>query len=406
MVSYARGMQEHIAPANDASSNHPPLARDLHGNLVELPKGTCAWRIGRETTGRPRIILAPDNQPMRFPLHLTCEQLVEMCGPDVYHVYAVDEFGNVLGRVTKLDANRDMREPRNGFATDVAMPSASRAAYGPMTDLRFALEAMAQMMRTNSEALRAVTASQADWVKAIAVAKGLPRNVAFPMLAPPPAHEAAGEDEDEDEYDDAPGVEAPTNIYDVVNTAIEKFGGFVPGMVMGKGTGGASAAASAKKLAARNAAPVAHAQAVNASSDIDWDLVNAPDWEFRDFVDHTYAYQKGQAKRAAKALEHDGAHQAADTTSLAAGETLEERLARDPALVSQLMAIQAQLTPDEVQLVTGEVRAASPAEQEKFIQKVKTLSVEEAVAGCRELAATAKVYRAQFASNAADGTAG
>src|SRR5262245_43025301 len=91
------GMQD-INGGEPKTTNHPPLARDPQGNLVELPKATCAWRIGRETTGRPRIILSPDNQPMRFPLHLTCEQLVEMCGPDIYHVYAVDEFGNILGR--------------------------------------------------------------------------------------------------------------------------------------------------------------------------------------------------------------------------------------------------------------------------------------------------------------------
>src|SRR5262245_3964594 len=139
---------EHLSPANDP--NHPPLARDAQGNLVELPKGTCAWRIGRETTGRPRIILAPDNQPMRLPLQLTCDQLVEMCGLDVYHVYAIDEFGNMLGRVTKIDAARDARDLRNGLANDVPPMHASRSAYGHMSDLRFALEAMAQMMRTNS----------------------------------------------------------------------------------------------------------------------------------------------------------------------------------------------------------------------------------------------------------------
>src|SRR5690606_22930578 len=107
-------------------------------------------------------ILAPDSQPMRFPLHLTCDQLVEMCGLDVYHVYAIDEFGNLLGRVTKIDATRDARELRNGFVNDVPAMPVSRAAYGHMSDLRFALEAMAAMMRTNSDALRAVTESQAD----------------------------------------------------------------------------------------------------------------------------------------------------------------------------------------------------------------------------------------------------
>jgi hypothetical protein len=141
---------------------------------------------------------------MRFPLHLTCEQLVEMCGLDVYHVYAIDEFGNLLGRVTKLDATRDARELRNGFGGDVPAAPTSRAAYGQMTDLRFALEAMAQMMRTNSEALRAVTESQADWVKAIAVAKGMPRNVAFPSDPAPQPYDYDDDEEEAEEQDSAP----------------------------------------------------------------------------------------------------------------------------------------------------------------------------------------------------------
>ena len=372
-------MQENLSPATE-QNNHPPLARDAQGNHVELPKGTCAWRIGRETTGRPRIILAPDNQPMRFPLHLTCEQLVELCGLDVYHVYAVDEFGNMLGRVTKLDAKLDARDLRNGFGIDVPSVASPRAAQGQMSDLRFALEAMASMMRTNSDALRAVTESQADWVKAIAVAKGMPRNVAFPAQVPPEP-EAYEEDDEEDEDNEAP-VGAPTNVYDVVSKAIDKFGDFVPGLLVAKG----AQASSTKKPAARNAA-----SASTKDGDIDWDLVKAPNWEARDAIDLDYAHRKGKAKRAAKALEEVG-HEKTNTTPK---RTLQEQLASDPALQQRLLAIQTHVTPEEAELVINAVMASSPEQQDDFLTKLKALPVEEAAQVCRVVAADVKAHREQ-----------
>jgi hypothetical protein len=57
------------------------------------------------------------------------------------------------------------------------------------TDLRFALEAMTQMMRTHNDALRIVAESQVDLAKAIATAKGLPRNATTAQLAPPHAED-------------------------------------------------------------------------------------------------------------------------------------------------------------------------------------------------------------------------
>jgi hypothetical protein len=172
----------------------PPLARDALGNLLPLPDGTAAWRICRHTLGRPRVIMGPDKQPMRFPLAITVDELVELCGPDIYRVYALDEIGNDLGHVNTIQATR---EPRNSNEPEVPLSAAVRITQPvtPMTDLRYALETITQIARINGEALRSVSASQADWIKAIAMAKGLPRNVAYPMLPPPREY-------DDDEYDD------------------------------------------------------------------------------------------------------------------------------------------------------------------------------------------------------------
>lgn len=173
---------------------HPPLACDSFGNLLSFPSGTAAWRICRHTAGRPREIVGPDKQPVRFPLTTTMEELVDLCGPDVYRVYALDEVGEGLGHVTTLSAERD-RELRNAAAVDESPLTMLRAPSAATSDLRYALEALTQIARINGEALRSVSQAQADWVKAIAVAKGLPRNVAFPVPR---------DDEDDDDEDDEP----------------------------------------------------------------------------------------------------------------------------------------------------------------------------------------------------------
>jgi hypothetical protein len=113
-----------------------------------------------------------------------------MCGADTYRVYAIDEFGNPLGHVTTVEAGVEKTsEPELPMFRNAGTPS-------PSSDLRYALEAITHMARTNSEAMRAIAESQAEWVKAIAAAKGLPRNVAFPP-PPPPDDDVDEEDDDE-----------------------------------------------------------------------------------------------------------------------------------------------------------------------------------------------------------------
>jgi hypothetical protein len=156
---------------------HPPLARDVHGNLLEIPDGTAAWRICRQTTGRPKEIVGTDKRALRFPLETTADELVDMCGVDVYRVYAVDEVGKVLDYVATVDVTREGRDLRNAAPPDAPVLAVQRTtAATPGSDLRFALEAMAQMMRVNSESMRAIAESQADWVKSIASARGFFRN--------------------------------------------------------------------------------------------------------------------------------------------------------------------------------------------------------------------------------------
>jgi len=323
------------------------------------------------------------------PLETTVEQLVDLCGSDVYRVYAIDDVGKVLDYVTTIDVTRDARELRNA-APDQPMLGSIRALPSASSDLRFALEAMAQMMRTNSEALRAVTESQADWVKAIAVAKGLPRNVAFP----PTRLQHDDDDEIKDaEYDEqieseeeenaAAVPRAATNAYDVVCKAIDKFGDFIPGQLVSTLTGGA---ATKKK-------PSGNGNAAAQSSDVDWELANAPDLEMRDLLDPRYSHRKGKAKRAAKAMQEAGGAQDGSSAESSNVSTLREMLARDPALMKLFNAAQAQLTPEEIQLVTSEVMALTPGQLQTFADRMKALANDEAVAVCRDIAANVKANK-------------
>lgn len=153
---------------------HPPLARDASGNLLPVPDGTAAWRLCRHTRGRPRVVVGTDGEPVRFPLSMEPEGIVDVCGAGTYRVYALDEVGNLIDYVATIRAGVDTAPP------EVAIAGVPRSIGTPPTsDLRFALEALTQMARTYADSLRAVTEAQADWVKTIAMAKGgLPRNVA------------------------------------------------------------------------------------------------------------------------------------------------------------------------------------------------------------------------------------
>ena len=84
--------------AAQTETEYPPLARDAHGNLLPIPEGTCAWRLCRQTSGRPRLINGPDKQPMRFPLETTVDELIEDPTPGPAEVNVVVCDLRVRGR--------------------------------------------------------------------------------------------------------------------------------------------------------------------------------------------------------------------------------------------------------------------------------------------------------------------
>jgi hypothetical protein len=332
-------------------TQHPPLARDAQGNFVAIPEGTVAWRLCRQTTGRPKEVVGPDKRTLRVPLETTADELADMCGADMYRVYALDEVGKVLDYVVTVDVTRDMRELRNG-APDAALVPALRAAPAALTaDLRFALEAMAQMMRVNSDALRAVTETQADCVKAIVSVRGFFRNAQSPMTYEP------AQEHDDDESEDGDSDQTPQNktIYDVLAPLAEHWAPSVAPFV--------SILAGGIGTKARPSGPAAAATG-------DADLASRPSWEFRDFVDLNYASAKAKAKKAAK----QAGSGAAGTSTM----TLQARVMADPKLMAHFLAIKSLLTANEIVQLLALGERMTDHQQEWLVARIGEVSADQA----------------------------
>lgn len=335
------------------ASSHPPLARDAQGNLVSIPDGTASWRICRKTTGRPREIVGHDKQPIRFPLDMTCDQLVEMCGRDVYRVYALDAVGELLDHVTTLDLNGEQLEPRNSSGTELAVVGRPAAVS---TDLRFALEAMTQMMRTNAEALRTVTEAHVDLSKSMAAAKGLRNAALFMPREPEPAPE------DEEEYDEPPREKTWV---DLALPFAEQLATVVPALAAGR-------------LGASGVEPSNDEQPpAEPLTDEEAALVDRPNWELRDLTDLAYAKRKADAKRK---------HAAAKATP--SGDAWKARVMRDPQVMQKVFAIKAQLTDDELAVLLDAIGKAPEGEQIALLDQLKVMTADEAVAICRQMIQT------------------
>ena len=340
---------------SDPTTSHPPLARDQYGNLLELPDGTSAWRVSRHTGGRPRAVVSPDGQPLRLPLDTTIDALAEMCGADTYRVYAIDEFGNLLGHVSTVEAG--VEKP-----SESELPMFRNAGPPtPGTDLRFALEAITHMARTNSEAMRAIAESQADWVKAIAAAKGLPRNVAFPPPPPPP-----DEDDDEEEADE-PGPAKKGG----VDAFLEAVSPYVPGMMSAWQVKGAKKTGSAET---KNS--VAHFARIRLA------LVGKE----RDYLDILLADEQ-----AGDAIASELAQKSVDEAAAWIRATMNRQpvktpvakaptnLMNDPLVVKKVQAISLLLAPDErARLMKLAPRMMNSPDALEIIEKLVPLSDKDA----------------------------
>lgn len=343
---------------------HPPLARDAYGNLLAVPGGTCAWRISRETSGRPREIRGPDRQPIRFPLETTSDELVDLCGAGVYRIYALDQIGAQLAdeHLAKWDLTPSARDLRNGGAEVLLGSVRPSGGTGAVTDLRFVLEAVTQMMRINSDALRIVTDSHVDLAKTLVAAKGL-RNGVVPTT--PTSDPSDHEEDDDDEEDERPTSSA---VVELLMPIAQKAAELMPGFVMGKVMKRGSDPIGAKALVA----------AGDSSQPADAELAGRP-FELRDLVDLAYAKRKGDAKRVKAQQQGNRAEAMA---------SLQARIMADPVLVEHLLAIKQQLASDEIETLMNAVGGSTEPQQAEFIAATKSLPVDAAVEFCRDIVAS------------------
>ena len=311
------------------------------------------------------------------PPETTCDELVDLCGAGVYRVYALDAIGTQIAdeQIAKWDLTPSARDLRNR-ALEAPLLSSSRASggTGAVTDLRFVLEAVTQMMRTNSEALRIVTDSQVDLAKTLVTAKGL-RNAT--LLAPLPVAESTDEEDDDDEDD----TSRSHPVVELLMPFAQKAAEMMPGLVMGKVMAGGAVPADAKALAAGDRPA--------ASEDVG--LADRPRFELRDLVDFQYSKRKGDAKRAAKQPSERGREEAM--------ASLQTRVVADPALLQHLIAIKEQLAADEVETLMNVVGGSTEVQQEELIAAIKALPREAAVEFCRDLITTIRTQSAQSSAS-------
>lgn len=179
---------------------HPPLAHDVRGIPIAVPEGTIAWRVRRQTAGRPKVVLGADRQPLRLPLDTTADDLLDLCGAGTFRLDAVDDSGQLIDFVTTVSVGCD---DAASIDSEPITPALVGSRGGTSTDLRFALETTAHLARAQSEALRSIASAQADWIKGLASAKAFPRNGMWlrpePIAPPPPVDDT---DEDDVESDD------------------------------------------------------------------------------------------------------------------------------------------------------------------------------------------------------------
>lgn len=85
------------------------------------------------------MLRGPDKRLLRYPLHTTAEDVLDLCGPGIYRVYALDAVGEQLAdeHIARWDLTPCSREHRN-------------AAMDPMLALRS--ERPSTAMATPSEA--------------------------------------------------------------------------------------------------------------------------------------------------------------------------------------------------------------------------------------------------------------
>lgn len=199
-----------------------PLARDAAGSAIGLPEGTAAWRVRRNTRGRPGNIVGSNGKLVTVPLGFSKDELFDLLGYGSYRLDPINDDNEVL----KLSGPPiTVGEPEPTSANESTAELALATLTEATSDARFVLEANVRAMQLSfqhnqrtlelglqmADTLRAgvqvLAETQADCMKALVGSRHVFRNAGVPQLPAPMAErpaETRPDDEDEDDDDDAP----------------------------------------------------------------------------------------------------------------------------------------------------------------------------------------------------------
>jgi hypothetical protein len=180
------------------------LAVNAAGERVAVPESATGWRAWRHTRGRPRAVLASDGQPVTLPLDTTIDDLADELGPGAYRLRAVTSHGELLETSVDHEVGGD----------DEPAPTAMerRGSRTTREDITTLVNGLVEMGRSHARTSERLAEAQADWTKALAASKSLPKSIAVPVAPPSDSialRNAAPKDDTGTEADEAEDSEEP-----------------------------------------------------------------------------------------------------------------------------------------------------------------------------------------------------
>lgn len=371
------------SPDDTATTRHPPLAHDADGHPIAMPDGAAFWMLKRQTTGRPKVILGPDRRPLRLPLDTTEDEIADAYGSGTYRLDALDALGNPLDHVTTLSIGDDVtRNDDEGERNLVYVGS----ARGASSDLRAALDTIAQMARAQSSSLNAVATAQADWVKGLASARALPRNAMYAAPQPqlPEAPDAHMDDEETDDQEPEPlppyavVAQAANGIFQNLPAAMHQFSQMISSIAALRN---AATAPMRHEKAASSPNPMVHLSEIN-------ERLTGPERRFLSHVLRSQTADTVTRELLARSVD--------DAVALIKDAIAKARAPRDAAadpapaspppadFTSHVTAVAMLLLPDERARVMSLVPRLRPTRMEELKSQLLAMTVDDAVAWIRQ----------------------
>lgn len=186
--------QKPNGPGVEAPATPPrrmyPLANDVEGNPIRMPREAVAWRVKQlaRRAGRPKLIFDQDTgRALELPLTVTHQDLAEHVGVSGrYRLEAIDMHGSVIpGCVAITEIWFEDQE-------DEAQPAAAAAPVVSNDAIAQLMALVGKLVETNSEVMQTMVSAfgkidpnagppeqpQAAAAAAAAAAGGLPPNLA------------------------------------------------------------------------------------------------------------------------------------------------------------------------------------------------------------------------------------